>query len=111
LSASIGIRPLPSEKIGIGAVVIDLILFPAVADDLHQDELKYPDRASSTLTQAMPDYPIRTLPDARRSLAVLKQRYLAGPLMAEAFVLLRQHIGTAIADHEAHLKIEQRAIQ
>jgi hypothetical protein len=35
----------------------------------------------------MPDFPIHTLPHARRSLAVLKQRYLAGRLAAEAFVL------------------------
>jgi len=58
----------------------------------------------------MPDFPIHTLPHARRSLAVLKQRYLAG-LTAEAFVLLRQHIDTAIARHEARRKIEQSGIQ
>jgi hypothetical protein len=59
----------------------------------------------------MPDFPIHTLPHARRSLAVLKQRYLAGRLTAEAFVLLRQHIDTAIARHEARRKIEQSGIQ
>jgi len=62
-------------------------------------------------SHAMPDFPIHTLPHARRSLAVLKQRYLAGRLTAEAFVLLRQHIDTAIARHEARRKIEQSGIQ
>jgi hypothetical protein len=63
------------------------------------------------LGHAMPEYPIHTLPQARRSLATLKQRYLAGRLPAEAFVLSRHHIARAIARHEARRKIEQSGIQ
>jgi hypothetical protein len=62
-------------------------------------------------TPAVLDHPINTLPHARRSLAVLKQRYLAGRLPAEAFVLLRHNVARAIARHEARRKIEQSGIQ
>jgi hypothetical protein len=63
------------------------------------------------LTPTMPDYPIHTLPQARRSLVVLKQRYLTGRLPAKAFEQLRHQIDKAIARHEARRKIEQSGIQ
>jgi hypothetical protein len=63
------------------------------------------------LAPAMSDYPMDTLPHARQSLAMLKRRYLAGHVTAEAFVLLRQHIAKALARHEARYKIERSGIQ
>jgi hypothetical protein len=63
------------------------------------------------LDAVTPDYPVHTLPDARQSLAVLKQRYLDGRVPADAFMLLRQYIAKAIARHEARYKIERTGIQ